>query len=101
MIPTSLIQLETAGKILFIGKSVRILKFAGRMVKVEVGMQGQFRQVEYEARIEIVRQQIAREMIAFVMRESNLLKELAKLNDYYLMFKGDFFHHFFEEAKAI
>lgn len=101
MIPTCLIQLETAGKILFIGKSVKILKCAGRMVRVDVAMDGQFKQVQYEAKLELFRQHIAKEMIQFVMKQSNLLKELGKLNDYYLMFKGDFFHHFFEEANAI
>lgn len=30
MVPSSLIQLETAGKILFIGKSIKILKSASK-----------------------------------------------------------------------
>jgi hypothetical protein len=29
------------------------------------------------------------------------VRELEKINDYYLMLKGDFYHHFLEEAKAI
>jgi hypothetical protein len=31
MVPSSLIQLETAGKILFIGKSIKILKSANKI----------------------------------------------------------------------
>ncbi len=29
------------------------------------------------------------------------MRELEKINDYYLMLKGDFYHHFLEEAKCI
>lgn len=34
MIPTSLIQLETAGKILFIGKSIKILRSANKISNI-------------------------------------------------------------------
>lgn len=40
-------------------------------------------------------------MIELIIGEENLLKELEKINSYYLMLKGDFYHHFLEEAKCV
>ena len=104
MVPSSLIQIETAGKILFIGKSIKILKSANKMSaipedelleKMNRMLNEQYSQIVFEGMIEDVRQVIARQMIEFIMKEQNLVKELEKLNAYYLMFKGDFYHHFF------
>lgn len=51
--------------------------------------------------IEKIRRAIAEEMIKLIIGEENLMKELEKINDYYFMLKGDFYHHFLEEAKCI
>ena len=40
-------------------------------------------------------------MIKLIIGEENLIKELEKINEYYLMRKGDFYHHFLQEAKCI
>ena len=40
-------------------------------------------------------------MIRLIIGEENLVRELENINDYYLMLKGEFYHHFLEEAKGI
>ena len=90
---------------MFIGKSIKILKSANKisaipenllLEKINKTLTESYSQIFFEGMIEDVRQVIARQMIEFIMKEQNLIKELEKLNAYYLMFKGDFYHHFFE-----
>ena len=60
-----------------------------------------YNQIIFESTIETIRKSIAEEMIKLIIGEENLIKELEKINEYYLMKKGDFYHHFLEEAKCI
>ena len=63
--------------------------------------EGEYSLVRFESVIERIRQGVAKEMISLIVGEQNLIKELEKINDYLLMIKGDFYHHFLEEAKIL
>lgn len=47
------------------------------------------------------RKRVAKEMIDLIVGEQNLQRELRKVNDYYLLFKGDFYHRFLEESLTL
>lgn len=40
-------------------------------------------------------------MISLIMDEQQFMNELVKVNDYYLMIKGDFYHLLLEKCKGI
>ena len=40
-------------------------------------------------------------MISLIVDEQQFMKELIKLNDYYLMVKGDFYHLLLEKCQGI
>lgn len=50
-----------------------------------------YRTNKLEEVIEEVRHNVASKMINLIMEEQNFLKELYKVNEYYLMTKGDFY----------
>ena len=110
LVPLSIISQETAAKILFIGKSVKILLRSGKISAIPSKhiladlkhlFDESYNQMVFESTIEKIRKSIAEEMIKLIIGEENLLKELENINEYYLMLKGEFYYHFLEEAKCI
>ena len=110
LIPHSLLSPATAGKILFVGKSVKILRSANRLSAIPSGQlladlreltQEEVTMIGLESVVERIRTGVAREMTSLVVGEHNLVRELERINGYFLMLKGDFYHHFLEEAKVL
>ena len=110
MIPKCFVKESTAGKILFIGKSIKILRncdklshlpseeFLGEVTKLS---ESEFSSNSLEETVESIRHTIAQKMIHLIMEEQKFMKELVKVNDYYLMIKGDFYHLLLEKCKGI
>jgi len=76
LIPLSLVSLETAGKILFIGKSVKILRSSGKISSIPSSnilsdlqsiFQHDYCQIQFESTIEKIRHSIAQEMIKLII----------------------------------
>lgn len=102
MLPTSLVSKTTAEKLLFIGKSIRILRCINKeqsllppeKLVAAVKELEQFEGFRFDAVTERIRYDIAHQLMELIMQRENLLGELEQLKKYYLMSKGEFFHIF-------
>lgn len=89
MIPTSLLSPSTAGKILFIGKSTKILRSCEKIPilpsneaidRAKALQSSSFEENVLEEVVEVIRHGIAQKMIKLILDEQKFLKELEKVN---------------------
>lgn len=109
LLPKYLISQKTAEKILFIGKSVRVLNsaengnskiFSKEIIEV-IKDAGEFNFLNFQVAIEKVRAHVATQFLKLFMDVGNIKDHLLNLRNYYLLGKGEFFHIFIEESEQL
>lgn len=109
LLPKYLISQKTAEKILFIGKSVRVLNsaengnskiFSKEIIDV-IKNAGEFNFLNFQIAIEKVRAHVATQFLRLFLDVGNIREHLLNLRNYYLLGKGEFFHVFIEESEQL
>lgn len=109
MLPKKLINPKTAEKLLFIGKSVRVLlikdKERGYIFDEEIlGVikeAAEFDFLNFQTVIEKIRVYIAERFLRLFMEKENIIDHLHTLRNYFLLGKGEFFRIFVDECEKI
>lgn len=109
LLPKYLISQKTAEKILFIGKSVRVLNtaengnskiFSKNIIEV-IKDAGEFNFLNFQVAIEKVRAHVATQFLKLFLDVGNIREHLLNLKNYFLLGKGEFFHIFIEESEQL
>lgn len=109
LLPKYLISQKTAEKILFIGKSVRVLNsaengnskiFSKEIIEV-IKDAGEFNFLNFQVAIEKVRAHVATQFLKLFLDVGNIRDHLLNLRNYYLLGKGEFYHIFIEESEQL
>lgn len=113
MLPKLLITEKTAEKILFIGKSVRVLLASNeqsRNGENEIFTEGiievikearKFDFLNLQVCIEKIRAHIAEKFLKLFTNQGEVKRHLENLKNYFLLAKGEFFQIFIEEGQSL
>ena len=109
LLPKFVIPQKTAEKILFIGKSVRVLLatesfnsniFSIQIIEV-VKEAAKFDFLNFQVAIEKIRAHIASKFLKLFTVIGDIKSDLVHLKNYFLMGKGEFYHVFIEESEQL
>lgn len=109
MIPKHLITLKTAEKVLFIGKSVRVMLtfedmrehiYSEEIFNIIKGA-AVYDFLNFQVAIEKIRVHIAAKFLKIFTRNGEIGKYLEELKNLYLMGKGEFYSTFIEESETL
>jgi gamma-tubulin complex component 4 len=108
-LPRFVITPKTAEKILFIGKSVRVLLETGgsesKIFSLEiidvVKNAAKFDFLNFQIAIEKIRAHVASKFLKLFTSLENIKENLLDLRNYYLLGKGEFYHVFIEESEQL
>jgi len=111
MLPQTIISIQLAESILFIGKAQKVLnannkalrKIPSQSFKVFQGFSSNdlTDTLLFQNTIENLRFEISQKLMELILKEGDLMNHLKNLKDFYFLEKGEFYQVFIEEIKNI
>lgn len=109
MLPRKLVTMQTADKILFIGKYVRVMNkkrngegnILSNKIYQMVKELSIYNFLKFQDLIEGIRAVLAEEFLRLFLKEENIFENLVKLKDFCLLGRGEFYQIFIEECQTL